>query len=195
MFWLKSIDVIPDGRATTIVALGDSITDGTCSTLDAHDRWEDIVAQRLALQETTRRAVINEGIGGPFDYFSRVNQGGVWDYKNRLHNDAYEGFGNFNYGATAAAAGYPTGMILRMAGVAQMGGTAGQNVLAWVLSRLHGTPYRPIGYYPGLAQGQPPYSDDPEGQAMIRLGIDFFQSYTELNPLPPDPPSWAAYGP
>ena len=22
---------------------GDSITDGTCSTLDAHDRWEDVV--------------------------------------------------------------------------------------------------------------------------------------------------------
>jgi lysophospholipase L1-like esterase len=64
MWWLKSIDVRPASPATTIVAFGDSITDGTCTTLDAHDRWEDIVAQRLALQETVRRAVINEGIGG-----------------------------------------------------------------------------------------------------------------------------------
>jgi hypothetical protein len=64
MLWLKSIDVQPSSPATAIVAFGDSITDGTCTTLDAHDRWEDIVAERLALQETVRRAVINEGIGG-----------------------------------------------------------------------------------------------------------------------------------
>jgi hypothetical protein len=38
---------------------------GRCSRLvDAHDRWEDILALRLALQETGRWAVINEGIGG-----------------------------------------------------------------------------------------------------------------------------------
>jgi hypothetical protein len=47
-----------------IVAFRDSITDGTCSTLDAHDRWEDILALRLALQETGRWALVNEGIGG-----------------------------------------------------------------------------------------------------------------------------------
>jgi len=65
MFWLKSIDVIPDVRAaTTIVALGDSITDGTCSTLDAHDRWEDALAERFALRKKVAHAVVNEGIGG-----------------------------------------------------------------------------------------------------------------------------------
>lgn len=64
MFWLKSIDVQPAGQASTIVAFGDSITDGTCTTLDAHDRWEDVVAQRLALQNPMRFAVVNEGIGG-----------------------------------------------------------------------------------------------------------------------------------
>jgi lysophospholipase L1-like esterase len=64
MFWLKSIDVSPAARATTIVAFGDSITDGTCSTLDAHDRWEDALAQRFALQKKVAHAVSNEGIGG-----------------------------------------------------------------------------------------------------------------------------------
>jgi lysophospholipase L1-like esterase len=62
MFWLKAIDVQATG-ATAIVAFGDSITDGTCTTLDAHDRWEDVLAQRLALQGSTR-SVVNEGIGG-----------------------------------------------------------------------------------------------------------------------------------
>lgn len=64
MFWLKSIDVRPAAPAAAIVAFGDSITDGTCTTLDAHDRWEDILALRLALQGTGRWAVVNEGIGG-----------------------------------------------------------------------------------------------------------------------------------
>jgi lysophospholipase L1-like esterase len=63
-FWLKSIDVSPASRAGTIVAFGDSITDGTCSTLDAHDRWEDALALRIALKKKVTHAVINEGIGG-----------------------------------------------------------------------------------------------------------------------------------
>jgi lysophospholipase L1-like esterase len=63
-YWLKSIDVRPAATAGSIIAFGDSITDGTCTTLDAHDRWEDIVAQRLALQTPDRLAVVNEGIGG-----------------------------------------------------------------------------------------------------------------------------------
>ncbi len=64
MPWLKSIDVQDPAPATAIVALGDSITDGTCSTLNAHDRWEDVLAERFALENTVRHAVINEGIGG-----------------------------------------------------------------------------------------------------------------------------------
>src|SRR5258708_3509913 len=64
MPWLKAIDVRGTAPTTAIVAFGDSITDGTCTTLDGHDRWEDIVAQRLALQDTVRHSVVNEGIGG-----------------------------------------------------------------------------------------------------------------------------------
>ncbi len=50
-----------------IVAFGDSITDGTCSTLDAHDRWVDWLSVRLRLDSARRdahKAVVNEGIGG-----------------------------------------------------------------------------------------------------------------------------------
>jgi lysophospholipase L1-like esterase len=64
MPWLKAIDVHAASPTTAIVAFGDSITDGTCTTLDGHDRWEDIVAQRLALQGTIRHSIVNEGIGG-----------------------------------------------------------------------------------------------------------------------------------
>jgi len=64
MPWLKAIDVSVTAPTTAIVAFGDSITDGTCTTLDGHDRWEDIVAQRFALQDTVRHSIVNEGIGG-----------------------------------------------------------------------------------------------------------------------------------
>ena len=69
-FWLKAIDVSSPASTGSIVAFGDSITDGTCSTLDAHDRWEDLLAVRLALDPAGRggagahKAVVNEGIGG-----------------------------------------------------------------------------------------------------------------------------------
>jgi lysophospholipase L1-like esterase len=69
MFWLKGIDVFSPVPAGAIVAFGDSITDGTCSTLDAQNRWEDWLAIRFNLELASgrlkaRRAVVNEGIGG-----------------------------------------------------------------------------------------------------------------------------------
>jgi lysophospholipase L1-like esterase len=75
LWWLKAIDVQSTSSPGAIVAFGDSITDGTCSTLDAHDRWEDVMSVRLGLEHeaATRqgrgsreglKAVINEGIGG-----------------------------------------------------------------------------------------------------------------------------------
>jgi lysophospholipase L1-like esterase len=70
MPWLKSIDVRSALAAGVVVAFGDSITDGSCATPDGHDRWEDWLAVRLALDDDRRsgrgrqKAVLNEGIGG-----------------------------------------------------------------------------------------------------------------------------------
>jgi lysophospholipase L1-like esterase len=64
---LKAIDVSSTSAPGAIVAFGDSITDGTCSTLDAHDRWVDWLSVRLRLESARRdghKAVVNEGIGG-----------------------------------------------------------------------------------------------------------------------------------
>jgi lysophospholipase L1-like esterase len=70
MLWLKAIDVRSASSTGAIVGFGDSITDGTCTTLDAHDRWQDWVGVRLNLAAPRRggasphKAVVNEGIGG-----------------------------------------------------------------------------------------------------------------------------------
>lgn len=53
------VDALPEGR--TVVALGDSITDGNGSTPDADGRWPDFLARRLAPHGV---AVANAGISG-----------------------------------------------------------------------------------------------------------------------------------
>jgi len=67
LFWLKAVDVSSTTSSGAIVAFGDSITDGTCTTVDGHDRWEDLLAVRLVLNDNgtgAHKAVVNEGIGG-----------------------------------------------------------------------------------------------------------------------------------
>ena len=66
--FLTALDVDAGGAA--IVALGDSITDGTRSTVDASNRWTDVLARRLQTTRDARAAspprpsVINRGISG-----------------------------------------------------------------------------------------------------------------------------------
>jgi lysophospholipase L1-like esterase len=63
--FLKGIDVRTSGDAASIVAFGDSITDGAHSTRDTNKRWPDFLAQRLQADKKLRNlGVLNEGIGG-----------------------------------------------------------------------------------------------------------------------------------
>lgn len=65
--WLfaSGIDVRPSPRVVgTVVALGDSITDGFQSTPDADQRYTDALARRLATLRGPSLAVSNAGIGG-----------------------------------------------------------------------------------------------------------------------------------
>jgi lysophospholipase L1-like esterase len=77
--YLAGIDVAAPASARTIVAFGDSITDGARSTVDANRRWPDVLAGRLA----GKLAVVDAGIGG-----------------NRILHDAAR---NVTYGPSALA--------------------------------------------------------------------------------------------
>ena len=50
--------------ARSIVAFGDSLTDGAVSTPDANHRWPDRLAERLNAQAPGRWGVVNQGISG-----------------------------------------------------------------------------------------------------------------------------------
>jgi lysophospholipase L1-like esterase len=74
-FFLGRVDVEAPSTTSSVVALGDSITDGTASTRDANHRYPDQLWRRL---QTASRpvAVLNEGIAG-----------------NRVLSEANPGFG------------------------------------------------------------------------------------------------------
>ena len=64
-YFLKDVEVDRSRKSATVVALGDSITDGTGSTDETNRRWPDVLAPRLAAEKKTAAfAVVNEGIGG-----------------------------------------------------------------------------------------------------------------------------------
>ena len=63
-YFLDAIDVQAPQGTSTVVCFGDSITDGTGSTLNGDDRWPDVFARRLHAAYGPRFAVVNAGIGG-----------------------------------------------------------------------------------------------------------------------------------
>jgi len=72
-YFLDALDMKVPAGAYAIVALGDSTTDGTNSSLNGDDRWPDVLARRLRAVLGNRVSVVNAGIGGnqvvgPKDY-------------------------------------------------------------------------------------------------------------------------------
>ncbi|HKX28995.1 MAG TPA: SGNH/GDSL hydrolase family protein [Blastocatellia bacterium] len=64
-YFLSGIEVRADDETKAIITLGDSITDGFNSTVDANRRWPDRLAERLRDQKQRQNlSVVNQGISG-----------------------------------------------------------------------------------------------------------------------------------
>ncbi|MFF3306525.1 SGNH/GDSL hydrolase family protein [Streptomyces sp. NPDC002952] len=64
-YWLDAVAVETSTATGSVVALGDSITDGWASSTDENRRWPDYLARRLqAASFSTVKGVANEGISG-----------------------------------------------------------------------------------------------------------------------------------
>ena len=64
-YQISAIDVLSEKGAASVVALGDSITDGHGATTNGNDRWTDVLARRLQTSRQTHNlGVSNQGIGG-----------------------------------------------------------------------------------------------------------------------------------
>jgi lysophospholipase L1-like esterase len=64
-YQISEIDVRAASGTASVVALGDSITDGHGATTNGNDRWTDVLASRLQQSPAKRDiGVVNAGIGG-----------------------------------------------------------------------------------------------------------------------------------
>jgi lysophospholipase L1-like esterase len=91
-YFLDAIDVQAPQGTSAIVCFGDSITDGTGSTLNGDDRWPDVLARRLHAAYGPRIAVVNAGIGGnritgPTPYDTKAPFAGGPSALDRLERD------------------------------------------------------------------------------------------------------------
>jgi len=101
-YFLASLDVDGGSQKKSIVALGDSITDGHGATTDKNNRWPDLLSKQLHDDPTTSNiAIVNQGIGGNgvigdfigpnslarFDHDVLAQSGGRWVFLLEGIND------------------------------------------------------------------------------------------------------------
>jgi len=63
-FFLDAVDVMARSDTVVVCAFGDSITDGTHSTLNINDRWMNALSRRLHNTYGNKISIVNEAIAG-----------------------------------------------------------------------------------------------------------------------------------
>jgi lysophospholipase L1-like esterase len=63
-FFLDAVDVMAPSNTVVVCAFGDSITDGTHSTLNINDRWMNTLSRRLHNAYGNKISIVNEAIAG-----------------------------------------------------------------------------------------------------------------------------------
>ena len=134
-YFLDAVDMRLPASTQLIVALGDSITDGTASTLNGDDRWPDALSRRLHAAYRDRVAIVNAGIGGnqvlgPAEYSAAHPFAGGPAARQRIERDVLslsgvstviwlEGINDFGRGVNAAAEAVAEGMKETVARIRQ----------------------------------------------------------------------------
>jgi lysophospholipase L1-like esterase len=94
-FFMDAIEMMSPANSFAIVTFGDSITDGTASTMNGDDRWPDVLSRRLRALHGNRIAIVNAGIGGnqvtgPVEYSPQKPYNGGPSARMRIDRDVLE---------------------------------------------------------------------------------------------------------
>ncbi len=130
-YFLDEVDMRVADGTKVIVAFGDSITDGTGTTINGDDRWPDVLSRRIHAKFGNAFAIVNQGIGGnqvagPAEYTPAKPMAGGPAAVSRLERDIIslpgvasviwmEGindFGAANASVETVADGYAKGVAL-----------------------------------------------------------------------------------
>lgn len=144
---------VPNGAATnaaTEAALGKSLTPSTLPT----EPCPDLPALPKGVDINQNITDAKAHYGDAFWFYDQVKNKGPWDYKQQ--GGQYETLGNFNFGATGRAVGFPETVLLRGAGWAQ---------------QQAGTSKPEYGNWYDWSSS---YGDDPNDQQSIKDGINYY---------------------
>ena len=124
-FFLDAVDMMAPAATPVIVAFGDSITDGTASTMNGDDRWPNVLSRRLHAAGA-RAVVLNAGIGGnqvvgPAEYSAQKPFAGGPSAASRIERDVtglsgvtamiwLEGINDYSKSGNASTEGVLNGM-------------------------------------------------------------------------------------
>jgi lysophospholipase L1-like esterase len=125
-YFLDAVDMLAPAATQVMVAFGDSITDGTASTMNGDDRWPNALSRRLHAVYGDRVSVVNAGIGGnqvvgPAEYSAQKPFSGGPSALQRLERDVLslsgvtiviwlEGINDFNNSVNASVESVEAGM-------------------------------------------------------------------------------------
>jgi len=124
-YFVDALDMMAPADTRVIVAFGDSITDGTASTMNGDDRWPNALSRRLRAAGY-RAVVLNAGIGGnqvvgPSEYSPDKPFAGGPSAASRIERDVLslsgvstiiwlEGINDFGKAGNASTEAVETGM-------------------------------------------------------------------------------------
>jgi len=171
-YFLDAVDMKVPSGARVIVAFGDSITDGTGSTLNGDDRWPDVLSRRLHLAHGDNAVVVNAGIGGnrvtgPVEYSPQKPFPGGPSAGQRLDRDVLS-LSNVS-------------VVIWLEGINDLNSNAGASVeavrtaMAGIVDRIHLRTVRVFGATLTSALGNSGGSGTPETDVKRKALNDFIR--------------------
>jgi lysophospholipase L1-like esterase len=171
-YFLDAIDMRMPTGTKVIAAFGDSITDGTNSTINGDDRWPDFLSHRVHARFGASYSVVNAGIGGnqivaPVTYDKAMPNGGGPSALQRLDRDVLSIPG--------------LSVVVWLEGINDLGtsGATAEAVIAGLkegVGRLHARGIRVIGATITSSLHSTPTHGTPEVDARRRQVNDFIRS-------------------
>jgi len=172
-YFLDAVDMRVPRATRVIVAFGDSITDGTASTLNGDDRWPDVLSRRLHSLHRSDVAVVNAGIGGnrvtgPSGYTPQKPFSGGPSAAERLERDVLS-LSNVS-------------AVIWLEGINDLNSNAGATVdairsaMTGVVARMHAKDVRVFGATLTSALGSAGGSGSPETDLKRRAVNDFIRA-------------------
>lgn len=171
-YFLDAVDMKVPSGTRVIVALGDSITDGTGSTLNGDDRWPDVLSRRLHPARGDNAVVVNAGIGGnrvtgPAEYSPQKPFPGGPSAGQRLDRDVLS-LSNVS-------------LVIWLEGINDLNSNAGASVeavrmaMAGIVDRIHMRNVRVFGATLTSALGSSGGSGTPETDVKRKALNDFIR--------------------